>query len=57
MSGTERMNALSGGHTVRTSAAIAELVGGTNAGSADSGTSVGRTAQDHPDLKAKDYLA
>ncbi len=58
MSGSAKMSALSGGHTVRTSAAIAELVG-MNAGSTTgntSGTSAGRTPAERPGLKAKDWL-
>lgn len=58
MSGSARMHALSGGHTVTTSAAIAELVGVNAGGSTGntSGTSAGRTPAERPGLKAKDWL-
>ncbi len=58
MSGTAKMRALSGGHTVTTSAAIAELVGGNASGTTGnaSGTSAGRTPAERPGLKAKDWL-
>ncbi len=58
MSGTQRMNALSAGNTIRTSAAVAELLSaaGVDTSGTASGASAERQQQDLPGLKAKDRL-
>ncbi len=60
MSGSQRMNALCGGNTVTTSAAVVELLGGTPGGGTQgkaSGAAAKRTPQDMPGLKSEDTLA
>lgn len=57
MSGSQRMNALTGGHTIIASAAVAELVGlGAGATSGGSSTGAARTPADRPEMRAKDTL-